>query len=625
MNGNRASGLKKGYSGPSLHGSNVENQKGIATKGDFRQASHTIQKMCYPETLVQSRQEGAFNLSAACGGTQVTDPGAAQREMWRKSSSVYEKGSNVTNFVKSGDPPRPSTSNLSDLGVAGMQPYATSTQGVTISHITSQGMNPILKRKSFLNPYEREISSIIDSHFNQFKQVKSKDSNAFYKAKKYKVYIERDMVPRGFNQAFHPQISKIPQGKVTHTSDFKKDVNQLSLLFSMSLQQVMYKHWILEHQSCLDSMDAILTGFIESISHLPETERSKALARYKEQCLNAEQTVFKNLCKCLKDDLNATRSKTYSAPCALTDIQIKQLLGTDTGPVYASLLNCTKSQTPIGNPKGTPATNTGNVDHLNLPSSLKLAPNGIANDRTMLKNNTDYKQVATALSRHSDSTPDLSLTLGSSVNIKSDSPSANRPLSAGQATHVEKLNEPGLGRNLASLADCDNHGTPSQTVHELVSPITEGPVPKMMGSNIATLTTPVVQQPFYQSLATPLPKLISPIAKGPPQKIVVDKVATPTPPALQQPKNQSPATPLSEDIKIKADKIKLLKEKIMLENSQKKMSVGNQTKRKASHDLARSPEKMVKLETPTPATLKRKREDSQSGQGGARKKLNLED
>ncbi len=45
MNGNRASGLKKGYSGPSLHGSNVPDQKGITTKGDFRQASHTMQKM----------------------------------------------------------------------------------------------------------------------------------------------------------------------------------------------------------------------------------------------------------------------------------------------------------------------------------------------------------------------------------------------------------------------------------------------------------------------------------------------------------------------------------------------------------------------------------------------------
>ncbi len=45
MNGNRASGLRKGYSGPSLHGSSCPDQKGIAAKGDFRQASHTMQKM----------------------------------------------------------------------------------------------------------------------------------------------------------------------------------------------------------------------------------------------------------------------------------------------------------------------------------------------------------------------------------------------------------------------------------------------------------------------------------------------------------------------------------------------------------------------------------------------------
>ena len=51
MNGNRASGLKKGYSGPSLHGGNTLDQKGIAMKGDFRQASHTISKRASNQTL----------------------------------------------------------------------------------------------------------------------------------------------------------------------------------------------------------------------------------------------------------------------------------------------------------------------------------------------------------------------------------------------------------------------------------------------------------------------------------------------------------------------------------------------------------------------------------------------
>ncbi len=45
MNGNRASGLRRGYAGPSLHGDNASDQKGIAMKGDFRQASHTHQKI----------------------------------------------------------------------------------------------------------------------------------------------------------------------------------------------------------------------------------------------------------------------------------------------------------------------------------------------------------------------------------------------------------------------------------------------------------------------------------------------------------------------------------------------------------------------------------------------------
>ncbi len=45
MNGNRASGLRKGYSGPSLHGNNDPDQKDFVLKGDFRQASHTIPKI----------------------------------------------------------------------------------------------------------------------------------------------------------------------------------------------------------------------------------------------------------------------------------------------------------------------------------------------------------------------------------------------------------------------------------------------------------------------------------------------------------------------------------------------------------------------------------------------------
>ena len=59
MNGNRASGLKKGYSGPSLHGSNCSDQKGIATKGDFRQASHTMQKML--PRLYQYQSSASFS------------------------------------------------------------------------------------------------------------------------------------------------------------------------------------------------------------------------------------------------------------------------------------------------------------------------------------------------------------------------------------------------------------------------------------------------------------------------------------------------------------------------------------------------------------------------------------
>ncbi len=44
MNGNRASDLRRDYAGPPLHGGNAPDQKDIAAKGDFRQASHTIKK-----------------------------------------------------------------------------------------------------------------------------------------------------------------------------------------------------------------------------------------------------------------------------------------------------------------------------------------------------------------------------------------------------------------------------------------------------------------------------------------------------------------------------------------------------------------------------------------------------
>ena len=44
MNGYRASGLRKKYSGPPLHGSPVPDQKDMTPKGAFRQASHTIPK-----------------------------------------------------------------------------------------------------------------------------------------------------------------------------------------------------------------------------------------------------------------------------------------------------------------------------------------------------------------------------------------------------------------------------------------------------------------------------------------------------------------------------------------------------------------------------------------------------
>ena len=45
MNGNSASGLRKGYAGPSLHGGTDADQNGIIPKGDFRQASHTNEKI----------------------------------------------------------------------------------------------------------------------------------------------------------------------------------------------------------------------------------------------------------------------------------------------------------------------------------------------------------------------------------------------------------------------------------------------------------------------------------------------------------------------------------------------------------------------------------------------------
>ncbi len=66
MNGNRASGLRSRYTGPSLHGGNDPDQKGIALKGDFRQASHTITKKGKPLTLTGSEISLAYVNSAMC-------------------------------------------------------------------------------------------------------------------------------------------------------------------------------------------------------------------------------------------------------------------------------------------------------------------------------------------------------------------------------------------------------------------------------------------------------------------------------------------------------------------------------------------------------------------------------
>ncbi len=53
MNGNRASGLRRRYSGPSQHGGNGADPNGIIPKGDFRQTSHTNEK-----TLLQGQGQG---------------------------------------------------------------------------------------------------------------------------------------------------------------------------------------------------------------------------------------------------------------------------------------------------------------------------------------------------------------------------------------------------------------------------------------------------------------------------------------------------------------------------------------------------------------------------------------
>ena len=45
MNGNRASGLRKRNKGPPLHSGIGADQKGTIPKGDFRQASHTNEKI----------------------------------------------------------------------------------------------------------------------------------------------------------------------------------------------------------------------------------------------------------------------------------------------------------------------------------------------------------------------------------------------------------------------------------------------------------------------------------------------------------------------------------------------------------------------------------------------------
>ncbi len=99
--------------------------------------------------------------------------------------------------------------------------------------------------------------------------------------------------------------------------------------------------------------------------------------------MNSEKTVFKNQVEWHRNDLKTTKCITLSAPCALTEMHTKQLLGTDSGPVYKALLDCM-----VSNPNSQNKTNTGVSlwdssglaeevrDNLNLPALLKLTPNG---------------------------------------------------------------------------------------------------------------------------------------------------------------------------------------------------------------------------------------------------------
>ncbi len=107
------------------------------------------------------------------------------------------------------------------------------------------------------------------------------------------------------------------------------------------------------------------------------------------------------------------------------------------------------------------------------------------------------------------------------------------------------------------------------------------------------------------------------------EKNLCNKINVPSTPAQL---THSPKTPLSTGAQIKLDQLKKMREKITNDTPKNDGTGGNQTKRKATVELQRSPAKIAKLDSPshTVACIKRKG-DNNTDQSNARKKLKLDD
>ncbi len=279
------------------------------------------------------------------------------------------------------------------------------------------------------------------------------------------------------------------------------------------------------------------------------------------------------------------------------------------GPIYKALRDClVPNPIPISNlaeinPQGSQIQDT---DNLNLPSSVKLTPSGIATPQKPPTQPCENKQKFAQGCNHPDSNSGSQLMGDKQKPVDRFATITDSPSSSLATPH--KIKADAHSNTVSPVAKGPNVGTIQTNVQAPCSASFQ----TFSKSSGQTSTSANAQPPIHVGSASPVVDWIN---AGATQA----QVGTPPTQSTHALTKNSAETPLSTDVKEKFDRIKMLKEKLMLKNS----PVGHSTKRKPSSPLVKSPAKFAKIETPLGA-LKRNRDSNEPDQGNARKKLKLE-